>query len=225
VPQYTLPVTVSNSSSYVFHGTDYGNVTLPVEPADDLVIYRFLGYLWPLETMTNKALPAPSTVTLTVQNGTGRTNQAADTAAALGRLGFVATPGPDAPSGGSISETLVQYSSPATRPQAETVALAIGGVVVLDQEPTVAPRTVNVVTGSDFLVRSPAPAKPAHPTAPTTTRQSRHALTATTTTVPTATTTTTPGLVSHELSTPTTPTSALAEFDPRSCTTHGSPGP
>jgi LCP family protein required for cell wall assembly len=222
VPQYTLPVTVSSSSSYVFHGTDYGNVTLPVEPDDHQVIFQFLHFIWPLETMTSRPLPKPSTITVTVQNGTGKFNQATTTAAALAQLGFAATPGPDALSGGAISETLVQYSSAETRPQAEALALALTGVVVLDQEPAVPAGTVNVVTGSDFLVRQPVPIQPPGTTNPTTTtKPSRRA---TPTTVPT-TTTTNPALVSRQLSTPTASTSTLADFDPRSCTPTGGPGP
>ena len=54
------------------------------QPAIDTV----LGIGPTIDSMTGKPLPSPSSVSVSVVNGTGVTNQATDTSAALGALGF-----------------------------------------------------------------------------------------------------------------------------------------
>jgi LCP family protein required for cell wall assembly len=222
-PEFTLPVTVDNSSSFLYKGTDYGNVALPVEPEDHQTIDGFLQFEFPGDTMTARPLPKPASINVTVQNGTGTPNQATTTAVALDQLGFHAVPTSDAATTGPISETVVYYSSPTSRPQAQAVARALSGVVVMAQGPTQAGASVTVVTGSDFAVNTPKPQTPvpATTTLPVANRSGRasKSIPTTTTTIPN------PAITSRRLSTPTASTSTLAEFDPRSCTPSGGPGP
>ena len=74
--------------------------------------------------MTGKPLPAPSTVSVSVLNGTGVTNQATDTSDALQALGFHISGIGDTPSVGAEAETVVYYAtkSPADQAAAQAVA-------------------------------------------------------------------------------------------------------
>jgi hypothetical protein len=216
VPQLTLPVTVDTNTSFIYKGTDYGNVALPVEPDDQHVIDKVLGYQLPGDTMHNKLLPKQSAYTIAVQNGSGRTDQATTTADALSRLGFRAKPVADATPSGTISETIVAYTDLANRAAAEAVARDLNGIVILAHEPTTTGAAVTVITGTDLTVHTPTPAT----VAPPTTTRAPHGAADTTTT----TTTPNPALTSKDLTTPSKPSDPLAEFDPRSCNAHGGPG-
>jgi hypothetical protein len=217
VPQLTLPVTVDTNTSFIYKGTDYGNVALPVEPDDQHVIDEFLSYAYPGDTMHAKPLPKPATITVAVENGSGRTDQATTTATALNQLGFRASPVPDATPSGTVSETVVAYSDLANRAAAETVARSLQGIVILSHEPATTGAAVTVTTGTDFAVNPPQTAETT--TTTTTTRpHNRSGSTSTTTT------TTNPALTSNHLTPPTESTDTLAEFDPRSCTPSGGPG-
>ena len=56
--------------------------------------------------MTGNPLPAPSTVTVSVMNGSGAYDQAADTSAALAALGFHTVGVGDTSPVGYVSETV-----------------------------------------------------------------------------------------------------------------------
>jgi LCP family protein required for cell wall assembly len=223
VPQLTLPVSVDNSLSFLYKGNDYGNVALPSEPEDHQSISEFLRLPATADTMTGQRLVSPSTVTVAVANGTGVHNQATTTAAALTSLGFNVVATADTGPTGPISETVVYYAGPTVRAQAEQVVHALSGIVVMAQGPTQAGAAVTVVTGSDFTVNttlaSPAPSTTTQPPKTVTSNAPN------TTSAAPATVANNPAIVSHQLSAPTAATSQLAEFDPRSCTPTGGPGP
>jgi len=206
----------SNSYSYVYKGYDYGNVEFPDNVPDLLAIQEFLGVSALTNTMTGRALPKPSTITVSVLNGSGTYNQGASTAAELGQLGYkIGTIGDRTPVG-NPAQTFVAYNStkPEVIAQAQRVLRSLSGQVVLAYEPNeTAP--ITVITGTHFAVIAPV----APPVTTTTTKASGGP--STTASVPSTTTTTTVSGFS-----PTTPaTSDLAEWDPRSCTANRTAGP
>jgi LCP family protein required for cell wall assembly len=201
-PQQTLPVIVLSSLSYFYQGYDFGNVELTSQPNDLQAVSSFLGLPAGRDTMTGKPLPAPGSVTVSVLNGTGRTGQAGHTASALKALGFNTIGQGDARSGGSVSETIVYYSSPSHLAAAEQVLHSLSGAATLGMGKTSNGADVTVVTGSNFSVNSP-PSQSAPSSSGGTSAS---------------------GGSSSSLATPTPPTQALAPFDPRSCTASGGEG-
>jgi hypothetical protein len=164
--------------------------------------------------MTGAPLPPASSVTVSVLNGTGAYNQATDTSAALGALGFHMVGIGDTPPAGDVAETYVYYGSrsASTEAAAEAVSRSISGSVIMAYDPTkvVDGAQVTVVTGSQFVV-APPPAVPTSTTAP--------AAAPTTTTAPAATTTPSSGAIA----TPSPSTSKLQPWDPRACTKGATP--
>ena len=80
-PQLTVPVAVDQFGNYVYQGGSYGDVEFPVEPQDHATVDQFLGLTSSNEdTYSGGALPSPSTVTVSVVNGSGVYNQATNTA-------------------------------------------------------------------------------------------------------------------------------------------------
>ncbi len=213
-PQYTLPVMSSNSYSYLYKGYDYGNVAFPDLSPDLETIQAFLGVNASTNTLTGKALPPPSAVTVSVMNGSGVSGQATSTATSLQALGYkIGTVG-DTPPVGPVAETLVAYNAkdPATLAAAQRVLRSVSGQAILAYEPN-NPAAVTLVTGTHFTIAAP-PAKV------TTTTTSPSAKGTTTTSTPPTTTTTVPGFA------PTaSATSSLEYWDPRSCTASGGMGP
>ena len=222
-PQLTIPVDVDQFGSYTYQGGSYGDVEFPSEPNDQNVIDQFLGITAATDPMTGTALPAPSTVTVSVLNGTGAYNQAATTAFALGGLGFHIVGTGDADPVGDPAETVVTYANAAAEPAAVAVANSLSGQVIMAMGPTSNGAAVTVVTGTDFSVNALAP-----PATTTTTaaKGAKKATTTTTTTVAPTTTSTTEATVSNgEFTAPTPSVEALAPWDPRSCTASGGEGP
>jgi LCP family protein required for cell wall assembly len=214
-PQLTIPVTVNNSLSYVYQGTDYGSVELPNQPADQQVIDQFMGEKPNTDAMTGKALPPPSSVNVAVLSGTGVASRADTAASELQTLGFhISTTGTGTYQG-PLSETLVTYAGRANEAAAQTVAHNLSGAVVMAQGPTPPGSDVSVTTGSDFTVNlPPAPTPPPAAGSPTTAAP------------PTPTTTTPAGTSANsQLGAPTPAITPLAPFDPRSCAPSGGPGP
>ena len=181
-----MPVAVDQFGSYVYQGGSYGDIEFPAEPQDHATVDQFLGLSSSNDdTYTGGPLPAPSTVTVSVLNGSGAYNQATDTSQSLQALGFkIGTIG-DSPPVGQEAETVVYYSSktPAELAAAQAVANSMTGAVIMAEDPTqVSPGSqVTVVTGTDFTVNAP----PA-PTTPTDRRRGGGPR-ATTTTVPAST--------------------------------------
>jgi LCP family protein required for cell wall assembly len=215
-PQLTLPVVVDLSGSYHYKGGNYGDIVWPDQPQDQQVIDQFLGVDATTNTMTGAPLPAPSSVTVSVVNGTGVAQQAASAAAALKALGFQATPAGDSPPVAPTSETVIYYSSraPSEVAAAQVVAHTLSGYVITALNPAMvtAGAQVTVVTGSNFSVNHPAP--------PASTSPTTHAATAA---APTATTApaTPPASTANA---PSAAVEALASWDPRSCTPAGGEG-
>jgi hypothetical protein len=232
-PQLTLPVDVSEINQYIYQGGAYGNVEFPQEPDDFNVIDQFLGTNPTINTLTGDALPAPSTVTVAIENGSGTTEAGITAENGLKTLGFNVAGVTYTPEVGEEAETVVEYAAdtPTDEAEAQLVARSISGQVVMalaspSTSGSAPSAQVTVITGTDFSVNPPAP-----PPAPTTTtapaKKGRHATTtttssSTTTTVPpTTTTTTTP----PEFAPTTQAVQALQPWDPRSCTATGGEGP
>ncbi len=152
-------------------------------------------------------------MSVSVLNGTGATNQAADTASALTALGFHVVGVGDTPPVGDVSETYVYYASrsAADEAAAESITHAMSGAVVMAYDPAkvVDGAAVTVATGSQFSVNAPAPP-------PTTSSGSGTTATTaqTTTTTTTAPPSTSPG---GAIAAPNAANTKLAKWDPRAC--------
>jgi LCP family protein required for cell wall assembly len=222
-PQLTLPVLAGTFGSYQYKGGNYGDIEFPVQPTDQSVVDSFLGITSATNSMTGAPLPTPGSITVSVENGTGVTNQAATTSAALGALGFHMGELGDTPAVGQEAETVVWYGSksPTVVAAAQEVANSISGAVILGYDPSnvLGSAEVTVDTGSDFSVNAPAS------TTPTTTpkKSKKPKTTTTTTTLPPTTTTT--NASSGLFNPPTSADEALEPWDPRSCTASGGEGP
>jgi len=218
-PQLTLPVEVDQSSDgYSYQGGAYGDVEFPSVAQDQAVIDQFLGVGPTVDTMTGKPLPAPSTVSVSVLNGTGATDQASDTSDALQALGFHISGIGDTPSVSPESETVVYYASrsPADHAAAQAVARSLSGSVITALGPTSDGAQVTVVTGTQFSVDTAPAATPATP-AP--------GVATTTTAGPSATTTTSPSISANStFLPPTAAVTPLQPWDPRACSAQGGPG-
>jgi LCP family protein required for cell wall assembly len=220
-PQLTLPVAVDQFGSYIYEGGNYGDIEFPAEPQDHAAVDQFLGLNAADDTYSGGALPAASTITVAVENGSGIDDQATDTANALKALGFqIGTVGDTTPVG-QEAETVVYYASktPANLAAAQAVANSMSGAVIMAMDPTqVQPGSqVTVVTGTDFSVNPP-------PTAPSTGTTGSGSTGAPTTVAPAPTTTTTsPSNGAFQAPTPTV--TPLQPWDPRSCTASGGEGP
>ena len=159
-PQLTMPVVVDQFGSYIYQGGNYGDIEFPAQTQDHTAIDQFLGLSSNNDdTYSGGKLPAPSTVTVSVLNGSGAYNQATDTANSLQALGFkIGTIG-DVASVGHEAETVVYYSSktPAELAAAQAVANSMTGAVIMAEDPTqVKPGSqVTVVTGTQFSVNAP----------------------------------------------------------------------
>ena len=219
-PQLTLPVLEDTFGSYQYKGGDYGDIEFPVQPTDQSVVDSFLGITSSTNSLTGAPLPAPGNVTVSVENGTGVTNQAATTSAALGALGFHMTELGDTTPVGQEAETVVYYGtkSPAVLAAAQEVANSISGSVALGFDPSMVlgGAEVTVDTGTNFSVNPPK----AVATTPKKSKSSKGATT-TTTAAPTTTTTTS----ASGFSPPSSANEALKPWDPRSCTASGGEGP
>ena len=228
VPQWTLPVSTSTSFSFYYQGSNYGNIEFPSQALDQQTVNQFLGISNTTDSMTGLALPAPNAVTVSVQNGTDQSNQAASTASALQALGFQISGTGNVTPTGPQSETVVYYGSnnPNVVAGAQAVARSMTGSVILAYDPTQVTNgaMVTVVTGTNFAVNAPAPPPPPTTTPPPTTKPKPGHHT-TTTTVPPTTTTTVPAPVSNGFTQPTQAIEALQPWDPRSCTPSGGEGP
>jgi polyisoprenyl-teichoic acid--peptidoglycan teichoic acid transferase len=117
IPQLTLPVAevsdpARSDGSYVYKdGGPYGDVEFPAESLDQGAIDQVLGIRANVDSMTGNPLPAPPTVTLSVVNGSGTPDQAADTSDSFAGLGFRTVGVGDTTPVGDVAETVVYYGS------------------------------------------------------------------------------------------------------------------
>ena len=179
----------------------------PSEAQDLRTIDQVLGVGAHIDSMTGNPLPAPSSVSVSVLNGTGGANQAADTAAALTTLGFhLAGIGDTAPVG-DVSETFVYYGSRSAQAEAaaESVARSMSGSVVMAYDPAKVTdgAQVTVATGSQFSVNPPAPP---------TSGQTSGIPPSTTTSVPSN-----PSSSNGAIAAPNASSTNLEPWDPRAC--------
>lgn len=203
VPQLTLPVAMVNdpdgpSGDLIYRNGNFGQVEFPALSQDLSVIEQTLGVEPKTDTMTGQPLPPASSVTVSVANGSGLSNQATDTANALSALGFQSTGVADTPRVGDVAETVVYYGShsPTVEAAAEKVLRSMNGSVVMAYNPAkvVDGAQVTVVTGTQFAVNAPA-----------------------------GKTTTTATTSTRAIATPNPPNSDLEPWDPRACSTGTTP--
>jgi LCP family protein required for cell wall assembly len=230
-PQLTLPVAVDQFGSYTYQGGSYGDVEFPVEPQDHAAVDQFLGLGSGNEdTYSGGALPAPSSVTVSVMNGTGAYNQATDTASSLAALGFKTGTVGDVSPVGQEAETVVYYSSksPAELAAAQVVANSMSGAVIMaDDASQVSPGSqVTVVTGTDFSVNAPATATTPSSAGGASATGSGSGSASSTTTTSTASDSGSSGNTGNSgaFAAPTATVEPLAPWDPRSCTASGGEG-
>ena len=215
VPQLTLPVAVATFGNYHYQGSaaGYGDIEFPVEGQGQSAIDQVLGISATTDSMTGKPLPPASSVTVSVVNGSGVTNQATDTSAALGALGFKMVGLGDATPVAPYAETVVYYGSrsPAVEAAAEKVARSITGQVILGYDPTqvLNGAQVTVVTGTQFAVNAP----PTSSTPTTAVAGSGGA----------STTTTTTSGAGAAFTSPSPTTQKLQPWDPRACPAGATP--
>jgi LCP family protein required for cell wall assembly len=221
VPQLTLPVAVvtdpdGSGGALVYDGGSYGDVEFPAQAQDESAIDQVLGIGAGTDSMTGEPLPAASTVTVSVMNGSGATDQATTTATALGALGFRTVGVGDVTPAGDVAETVVYYGSHsgATEAAAEAVVRSMSGAVVMAYDPSQVAdgAQVTVVTGTQFAVNSPVPAA--------TPATGSGSSSPSTTTAPTTTTTT---ASSTGIASPSASTSNLQPWDPRACARNAVP--
>jgi LCP family protein required for cell wall assembly len=229
-PQLTLPVRVSSSMHYYYNGYDYGNIEFPSVTEDIQAVDQFLGVSPSTDTMTGAQLPAPSSVQVSVLNGSGAYDQASNTATALGALGFNVVGTGDTRAPGAQVETVVRYAPlvPGAEAAAEVVAHAMSGAAIMTPGPTANGAPVTVVTGTDFSVNPPQPAAGAAPapSAPSTPSGSAVAAShSSETTSPSGTSASGTSSSSGVFGAPSQTVEPAAPFDPRSCTPLGGPGP
>ena len=226
-PQLTLPVQVDQFGGYVYKGGAYGDIEFPAEPQDHTAIDQFLGLSPNDDTYSGGALPAASTVTVSVLNGSGATNQATDTAQSLQALGFHVGGIGDSTPVGREAETVVYYSSkaPSELAAAQAVANSLSGAVIMARDASqVQPGSqVTVVTGTDFGVNAP-------PAAPVTggTGAGAHGNTTTSTapaaSVSASSSSTASSSTGGPFAPPTATVTPLQPWDPRSCSVSGGEG-
>ncbi|HEY1650874.1 MAG TPA: LCP family protein [Acidimicrobiales bacterium] len=231
-PQLTMPVQVDQFGNYVYQGGSYGDIEFPSEPQDRAAVDGFLGLKANADTYSGGALPSPSSVTVSVMNGTGAYNQATDTSQSLKALGFHIETIGDTPSVGAEAETVVYYSSksPSELAAAQAVANSMSGSVIMaDDASQVKPGSqVTVVTGTQFSV-NPPPASAGTGSSAGSTGSG----TAGTSTTAASSSTGSSGNTGNSGSSsssnsafqpPTSTVTPLAPWDPRSCTASGGKG-
>jgi LCP family protein required for cell wall assembly len=232
VPQFTYPVATVTSGPLLYQGYGYGDVVFPVEPNGVQAIDQIFDVSSAENSFTGKALPRPSSVKVTVENGTGVTNQAAAIANPLRNRGFDVVSTGDVTSNGPISETVVWYGGPPppkngdwTSPSlaaAQTVLAQLEGPVILGYNPSqVTPGAqVTVQTGTGISIKPNAVA-----VTTTTVKKSKKTGSKKTTMTTSVTTTTVydpPGIKGNgNFMAPSSVNPALEPWDPRACNPAG----
>ncbi len=221
VPQLTLPVQVVSDpngagGALLYQGSSYGDVEFPATSQDLAAIEQVLGVNGSTDSMTGDPLPPPSSVSVSVLNGTGAYNQATDTLDALAALGYHMVGVGDTSPVGDVSETYVYYGSrsAATEAAAESVVRSLSGAAVMAYDPSkvVDGAQVTVVTGSQFSVNAP----PATSTTGSAAAPSASATTPTTTAPPSSAS-------AGAIGAPTSASLQLASYDPRACAPGATP--
>lgn len=147
VPTTTLPV-FEVPGSFTYNGNSgYGDVVFPTSPADFTVLRQQLG------------LPTPTIAkgtTVSVLNGSGIYDQAAQIGSALTQLGEnVVNVGNATTSASPAAETVVYYA-PGERAQAEALVGDLTGNAIMGELSLPAGTDLEVVTGTYLSVTPPA---------------------------------------------------------------------
>ena len=246
VAQETFPVVGVSGGGYLYKGGSYGDIVFPVEPTGYSLIDQLFGVSTSMSTFTGKALPAPSTFKISVENGSGIANQATTIAAGLTSKGYSVSATGDRTPTGPIPETMVWYGGPPPPDNADwknpgleaaqSIMSQIEGPAIMGYNPSeVTPGAlVTVQTGTGLTL------KPAVSTTTSTVKTSTTAFTSTrgsgtsasflvelaaSSTSTSTTTTTIPdpsGIKSNpNLGTPNPTNPALQPWDPRACNATG----
>ncbi len=232
VPQVTYPVLEVETGSYLYQGYKYGDVEFPVQPTGLNTLNRIFGVAAGFSSFTGKRLPSASSFPLSVENGTGVTNQAALVARQLTAKGFRVTATGTATPVGPVSETVVWYGGPPppatgnwTNPAlaaAQAVFAELQGPVILGYNPkeVTTGALVTVQTGTDLTVKSAksaAKTKSATKTATGGAKTKSAAKSTSTTTVYDP-----PGVgTNNSFSAPSPTNPTLEPWDPRACNAAG----
>jgi LCP family protein required for cell wall assembly len=195
-PELTLP-TVTYGETYYYEGGNYGDVIFPDAPADQRVIDEFLGIDPPGEHL------APSSISVSVIDGTGSAATTATVASSLSTLGYRIVANTLTDEVGSVAETTVLYG-PGHLVEAQKVLSSLSGMAVLGEGVPPGGADVAVIAGTDLAVQSPST-----PSAPSSTSTSTPS-TATTSPLPAA-------LAQDPNFSYNPPTGPIPPYDPRSC--------
>ena len=156
VPQLTLPIALTNFGSYSYGGYNYGDVVFPASPQDRDTINQFLGINSNTDPLSGKPFNKPSSVNVSVVNGSGTPYQASAVADGLKQLGFSiqGSPGSITPLSAQAQETVVYYASAKDEGAALQVASQLSGYVILGLNPKEvrSGSQVTVVTGTNAAV-------------------------------------------------------------------------
>jgi LCP family protein required for cell wall assembly len=222
-PQFTYPVILVETGSYLYQGYYYGDVEFPLQPTGVDVVNKIFDVAPGENSFTGKPLPSPSSFAMSIENGTGVTNQAATVGAALGKFGFRVTSLGNVTPVGPVSETVVWYGGPRPPDNADwnSPALAdaqqvlehLQGPAILGYDPAmVTPGTmVTLQTGTGVTVNKPA-AAPASSHKKKSAKKGGQTTTTTTIYDPSGVST------NNAFSAPSNDNMPLAPYDPRACT-------
>jgi LCP family protein required for cell wall assembly len=240
VPEYTYPVILNfadpqDDYDYLYEGGNYGDVEFPVQPGGWQTVDQIFGATGDQSPWNYKSLPLPSAFKISVENGTGVTNQAAIVASQLGHKGYRVTSTGNLDPPATTSETTVWYGGPPPPTNSDwhdpsleyalRVLTQLQGPVTLGYDPTMVTRgdAVTIETGTNISV---ATRDWTTTTTTTTTTLPNGATTSTakagTTTTTSAVTATTvydpPGVnKNNDFSAPSDVAQPLEPWDPRAC--------
>jgi LytR cell envelope-related transcriptional attenuator/LytR_cpsA_psr family len=231
VPQYTYPVTNVETGSLLYQGYYYGDVVFPVQPDGLTSIDRIFDVAPGDNTFTGAALPAPTKVTVSVENATGIASETAAIATPLRARGFRVIATGNVTSPGPVSESVVWYGGPPppkagnwvspSLAAAQAVLGQLEGPAILGYNPSALTpgATVTVWAGTGLSVK-PAPSS-------STTTTTKPTSSTSTTSVTTTTQYDPPGVKGNGAFTaPSSVNPALEPWDPRACNAAGTgPGP
>ena len=205
-PEFTLP-TINDAAAYYYEGAPYGDVIFPSEPQDQQAIDGFLG------TTPSGWKLAPSSISVSVIDGTNSASSTASVASQLGKLGYRIVPTSVSRDVGPVAETTVLYDGRTHLEQAEKVMSSLSGAVVLGQGTPAGGVDVSVVTGSILSVDRPTTSATATSSSRPTTANS-----SVTSTTATAISSTSPPPTSNpNIGAPTSANPPIPPWDARSC--------
>jgi hypothetical protein len=229
VPQFTFPVTNVQTGSLLFYGYSYGSVVFPVQPNGLNAVNQIFGVAAGHNSFTGAVLPSPSTLKVSVENGSGLTTSTASIVSPLRAKGFDVVSSGSVTSPGPVSESVVWYggppppahgnwSSPALA-AAQTVLAQLQGPAIIGYNPksVAAGATVTVQIGTSLSVKPTVATKTTKKKAPSKTSSTSTSKVPTTTTpyVP-------PGLKGNkDFTAPSAVSQALMPWDPRGCNPAG----